>query len=496
MPLKKNIISNYLSQGWSALMGLAFVPLYIKYLGMEAYGLIGVFAVLQGVLTLLDMGMTPTLTREMARFKAGVHTSQTIRELMYSLVVISVGIVIVIASTLWITSDWLAQNWLHAEKLPLSIVSKSIAIMGIIVALRFFESIYRGAILGLQTQVWLNSVNAILATARGLGAVGILVWVSPSIEAFFIWQVCISLVTVLTFSIHVHRVLPPANHSVNFSISAISSVWGFARGMIATTLFSLILTQADKILLSRILNLESFGMYTLAATVANVLMLLGVPLVQSYYPRFTELHERQNEIGLAAAYHQGSQLMTAIIVPAALILILHGETVLHIWTGNYELSRSSSSLLALLALGTVFLGLMNIPYMLQLAHGWSMFAAKVNAVLVVILIPVLLWAVPRYGVIGAAWVWVAITSSYIFIVIHIMHRRILPKEKWVWYWQDTILPMASASFIGVLLSSTVSIASTNVSNILWLIFSGFAMVTAAVLAAPDLRYIAFKKLKI
>ena len=61
-----NVIANYLGQGWVALMGLAFVPIYIKYLGMEAYGLIGIFAVLQVSLTVLDMGMAPTLNREMA----------------------------------------------------------------------------------------------------------------------------------------------------------------------------------------------------------------------------------------------------------------------------------------------------------------------------------------------------------------------------------------------------------------------------------------------
>jgi O-antigen/teichoic acid export membrane protein len=45
--LKRNLIANYLGQGWTALVGLAFIPLYIKYLGIEAYGLIGLFGVIQ-----------------------------------------------------------------------------------------------------------------------------------------------------------------------------------------------------------------------------------------------------------------------------------------------------------------------------------------------------------------------------------------------------------------------------------------------------------------
>ena len=64
-------------------MMLFFIPLYIKYLGIEAYGLIGIFALLQAWLALLDMGMTPTLSREMARFTGGAHDAQSIRDLLH-----------------------------------------------------------------------------------------------------------------------------------------------------------------------------------------------------------------------------------------------------------------------------------------------------------------------------------------------------------------------------------------------------------------------------
>ena len=92
MALKRNLLANYLGQAWAALMGLAFVPLYIKYLGIEAYGLIGLFAVLQAWLSLLDMGMTPTLGREMARFTGGIHSNESIRDLLRSIEIIAVGV--------------------------------------------------------------------------------------------------------------------------------------------------------------------------------------------------------------------------------------------------------------------------------------------------------------------------------------------------------------------------------------------------------------------
>jgi hypothetical protein len=76
--LKRNLIANYLGQGWRALMGLAFIPLYIRYLGIDAYRLIGIYAILTAWPGLLDLGMRPALGREMTRFTGGVHDAQSI----------------------------------------------------------------------------------------------------------------------------------------------------------------------------------------------------------------------------------------------------------------------------------------------------------------------------------------------------------------------------------------------------------------------------------
>lgn len=124
--LKRNLLANYLGQGWTAVMGLAFVPLYIRYLGMEAYGLIGLFAVMQAWLTLLDMGMTPTLNREMARYTAGAHSPQSIRDLLRSLEILCFSVAALIAVGVWAGSGYLASDWLKAEKLPTTVVAQAI----------------------------------------------------------------------------------------------------------------------------------------------------------------------------------------------------------------------------------------------------------------------------------------------------------------------------------------------------------------------------------
>lgn len=487
MSLKKNVLANYLGQGWSGLIGLAFVPLYIEYLGIEAYGLIGIFALLQAWLTLLDMGMTPTLNREMARYTAGAHTPQSIRDLLRSLEIVCFGIAALIGVMIWAASGWLAADWLRADKLPLDVVAQAIAIMGGVAAFRFVEGIYRGAILGLQRQVFFNLVNVSLTTVRAAGAIAVLAWISPTIEAYFVWQGIVSIVSVAILALATHRSLPATSRRARFSQQALLDIRDFAAGMMATTFLAILLTQVDKVLLSKLVSLEAFGYYTLAGTVATTIGMLIAPVTQAFYPRFTELVAKGDSQALVHAYHRSAQLVTVLAAPVALMLVFFGENLLILWSGDAALAREVAPLLALLAAGTLLNGLMHIPYMLQLAHGWSSFAVRVNLMAVAVLVPAILWATPRYGGIGAAWVWVLLNTGYILIGIHFMYRRLLPNEKWNWYWGDVALPILAATVAAGGLSLLQPVQAGKLVEFGWLFAYGLCIFGAAITMTPQLR---------
>ena len=64
-----NAISNYIGQAYSMFITLASVPICIKYLGTEAYGLIGFFVLLQNFTSFLDFGLSITINRLIAQAK-------------------------------------------------------------------------------------------------------------------------------------------------------------------------------------------------------------------------------------------------------------------------------------------------------------------------------------------------------------------------------------------------------------------------------------------
>lgn len=425
-------------------MAIAFVPVYIKYLGIEAYGLIGLFVVIQAWLVLLDMGMTPTLTREMARFEAGEHSPQAIGNLLRTLEIVCLGVAVLICSGMVLAADWLANHWLQADGLAPQTMQTAVCIAGLVIALRFVEGLYRGAIFGLQRQVWFNAANAGVSTVRGVGVIGVLAWVAPTVEAFLLWQLALAIVPVVLYAWKTHSVLPRTPQRVRFSSRALADVWRFAGGMMATTALVLLLTQVDKLLLSRLLSLEAFGYYVLASAVAAALQMMLGPITAAVYPRMVTLVADSDPTPLVKLFHFAAQLITVALVPAALVLAFHAQGVLFAWSGDAVLAAQAAPALSVLVLGTLLNGLLHVPYQLQLAHGWTGLGIKANLVAVAVLVPAILWLVPIYGGIAAAWIWVALNAGYLIVSAPVMFRRLLPSEQRSWYVHDLGIPSAGA----------------------------------------------------
>ncbi len=485
--VKANVIANYFSQAYVALMGFVFVPVFIKFLGVEAFGLLGIFAILQSSLALLDMGMKPALGREMARFTAGALDAQSIRDLLRSVAIAAAAMAAVVFLGTWWSARWIASKWLNVQTLPLNTVRHALVGMGILCALRFVENIYSGSIAGLQRQVLQGVLSSSLVTARALGAIAVLAWVSPTVEAFFIWQVLISAITIPILASVVYRELPTCPRPARFSWASVRSIWRFAGGILTITLLSLLLTQFDKILLSRLLPLSVFAIYAVASVLSSALYMLSTPIGAAFYPSFAQLITLGDVAALRHAYHQAAQLSAVVMGSAAIVLIIFADTVLSAWTANPSLTRDAAPILRVLAFGTLLGGFIGVPLQMQLAYGWTKLTIQMNFIAVALLVPMLFLIVPRYGGIGAAWVWVALNSAYLLFDIYFMHLRLLPLDKWRWYGRDVVVPASAAAAATLACRYCMPHRAGTVCELLVLLFTSACAVTAAVLVSPLVR---------
>ena len=74
-------------------------------------------------------------------------------------------------------------------------------------------------------------------------------------------------ISLVLFAGAIYGILPIGTRPAHFSFVSLIKVWKFAAGMVVIILFTTLMMQLDKILLSRLLPLDNFSYYALAALV-------------------------------------------------------------------------------------------------------------------------------------------------------------------------------------------------------------------------------------
>lgn len=455
MSLKRNVFANFAGSAWLALMGLAFVPFYIKLMGVESYGVVGIFVTLQAVFLILDMGLTQSISRELARLSAIEGGFQRMAATLRTMELVYWGVAVLVALCVALLSYPIAFFWVNTDGLSKEQVLRSLLLIAVVMGLRWPVSLYIGGLNGLQRQVEVNKYLAIFATAQGAGALAALWFIAPTLTVFFSWQALVAAVQFYYFRRCIGQAVNLTS-LVSFDFGVLQEIWRFAAGMTGISLLTTVLTQLDKVLLSKMLGLKEFGFYIFSATVASVIMRVVAPLFTAYSPKLTALvaHGQQEE--QAITYHQGCQIMSILIVPAALALAFFGHDIVFLWTRDLPLANATSLIIALLVLGNMFNGLVTIPYALQLAHGWTRLAIYQNIVGVVFLAPAIYFLSKEYGGVGAAFAWMFLNLSYFLIGAPIMYRRFMKGHAWRWIIFDILMPATPSLILFSFLKFNIS----------------------------------------
>lgn len=478
----------------SAFLGLVFIPIYIKFMGMEAYGLIGFFIILQSLFVVLDFGLGSTLNREIARLAVLEHKSQDMRDLLRTLEVPFWSVALIIGATVILVAPFCANHWLKLEKLAPLTVQRAIMIMGVALALQWPYGLYSGGLQGLQKQVLVNILAVTSSLCRGLGAVLILWRLSPTVEAFFIWQLFISAGQTGVTAFFLWRSLPRHAARPVFRTDLLRQVWRFALGVSGINFLATILTQIDKVILSKMLSLEVFGYYTLAYTLAVNLCRFVSPIAIAAYPRFTNLVSIDAREQLVKIYHQCAQVVSVFVFSAAIIIALFSKEIILLWTQNSTIAEHSYQITSVLVIGTALNSLMQIPYMLQLAYGWTKLTFYFALVSVVMLVPLIILFVTWFGALGAAVVWIILNLGGILVVIPLMHKRLLPSEKMRWYKEDIGWPCLVALVAAGTFHLLAPSGSGKILQLVWLAAASGLTLGLTALATAATREVLFAKM--
>jgi O-antigen/teichoic acid export membrane protein len=433
-----------LSRIVAALVGIFFVPIYVRLLGLESYGLISFYSTLVGTLSLLDLGLSTAISRQIAIDRSDNAILKNTYDLIFSVELIYWGIGAVLGLLIVLASGFIAESWVIAKSLPVSEIKMAVMLMGIVFAFQFPMSIYNGGMIGFEKQNQNAVITALFSIVKAVGVIFILKYVRSSVEVYFLWQIAVTVLFTAILRIYVWRNAFVVGIKAAFSVIQLKKIWKFALGMTGISLITFFITQLDKIVVSKMLSLEYLGYYSLAFLIASAINQLISPIQPVMFPKLTALINTNDQSAIAQLYHRTARWISIIIFPIGCVLFFFANEILLFWSGNAELTVNTAPILQVCVAGSVCNCLMWLPYLFMLAKGNTRFTFYQNLIIMIIMVPALYMLTKNYGALGASFVWLIVNLGYVLISIPLFHHFFLKGELFNWYLKDVAFPLIAS----------------------------------------------------
>lgn len=436
--LRTNVIANYVGRLWSIASVYVFVPIYVRILGVDAFGLIAFYSVALAILFVADAGLSSSFAREAAREQDRARLLNllvTIETCLFAIVG-GVGLLMLLCAPL------VAEHWLSKSgALNSQVTTDSVRLMAVALVPQITMSLYFGGLMGLQQQVRANTLSVLFGVSRsGLVVIPIFLWDDPRV--FFLWQVIVSWGFLFVMRMALRKALgatPEARGS--FSFALVRPIKGYALGMLALSVIAGLNTQMDRLIVSALRPITEFSYYALAATLSQIPTVMTMPIAMALLPRLTALRERQHHRELREAYERYTYMIAALSSAAAFTLIFFAEEMLALWMRGTPMPSMIVPVVQLLTFGGLFLALQLTPFQLSLANGHNKTNVRLGAVVLMISVPTQVLLISQFGLVGAAIPWLGINAFAFLYLGVVLNKMFYQGHPAWWFLQCTVPPV-------------------------------------------------------
>jgi O-antigen/teichoic acid export membrane protein len=430
--LARSTLWNFGASIASILIALVSVPILIKYLGAERFGVISLVWVVEGQFSLFDLGLSRALTKLVAE-KLGISREMDIPAIFWS-ALLMMGVAGVVAGILLrALSPWLVHSIL---KVPANIQPETLTSF-YLVALSLPVVISSAGLRGyLEAHQRFDLISSVRVP------ISILSYLVPLLVLPFsktLVPVIVVLISgrFLAWAIHLSlcfRVSPALRKNMTVEGAPLRYMFSFGGWMTVTNVVSPIMVNLDRFLIGALISMSAVAYYVTPYEAVTKLWIIPSALSGVLFPAFaTALGQDRNRAALL--FEKAVTYTFLSLFPVIVGVLALGHFGLQIWLGA-AFAQKCSLVLSFLAIGVFANSLAQVPFWQIQAASRPDWAAKVH----LIELPFYLlafWALTkRYGINGAAAAWmlrtVVDTTIMFWLSSRLLHESKPAIQRLVW----------------------------------------------------------------
>jgi O-antigen/teichoic acid export membrane protein len=411
-----NAMYSLIGQAIPMIAGVISIPILIKTLGTDRFGILTLSWIVISYFSLFDLGLGRALTQLVAERLGKGDDDRSISELTWTASILMLVLGIVGALLFLGISPWLVREVLNipseiqnetlhtfyilAFSIPL--VTSTAGFVGFLSALQRFDLInlikvplglfmFTAPLLALPFSNHLTFVVGILLIGRIIG------WVIYA-------KLCI-------------QAMPALLSYRNFSYKLLLPLIKFGGWMTLTNIIGPLMTYMDRFLISALISVTAVAYYATPYEIVTKLWIIPTALVTVLFPAFsTSFSEDPGRV--EKLFYRGVRYIFLALFPIVLAIVLFAHELLDLWLGQ-EFAKNGAPVLQWLAIGVLINSLAQVPFSLIQGLGRPDITSKFH-LFELPLYGLLLWQLTNsYGIIGAAYAWViriAIDTLILFLI--------------------------------------------------------------------------------
>jgi O-antigen/teichoic acid export membrane protein len=421
--LAKNTIFNFSGQAFILVIAVFAIPLLIKGMGTDRFGVLALVWAFVGYFSLFDLGLGRALTAFVARSvsKDQNDTPSLIWTGFSLLVVLGIaGALAIFASAPWLVQDLL--------KIPPGLQEESLTALYLITAIFPFvitQAGFRGILEGLQRFDVVNGINVTLGLFNFGGSLLVLSF-STHLGVFTAVVIAGRLIAWIASLGFCFKLIPNLQKWRFPEPATAKNLLKFGGWMTVTNVVGPLMVYLDRFLIGAWISVAAVAYYTTPYDVVTRLWIIPGALVGALFPVFSAA-QGENPNSTKRLFSLSVKYIYIALFPLALLIVAFAREGLTFWLDDI-FAAQSAAVLQWLAVGVLINSLAHVPFALIQGAGRPDLTAKLHLLELPFYLVCVSLLIHLHGITGAAIAWTMRVSVDAILLFFLASRLFLEKK--------------------------------------------------------------------
>jgi O-antigen/teichoic acid export membrane protein len=417
--LTRNVLWNFAGQIAPLFAAVIAIPVLIRGLGTDRFGLLTLAWMVIGYFSLFDFGLGRALIKLVSE-ALGEGRLTEIPKLVWTALALMALLGIAGAASMFVLSGWLVAS---ALKVPENLQTEglnSFRVLAFSIPVVIFATGLRGILEAYRRFDLVNLVRMPLGILTFVAPLAVLPF-SSRLDVIVTALLGVRILLCIVNAMMCERVVPGLLWRFSYSGRLVRPMLRFGGWMTVTNVISPVMVYMDRFLISGVLGLAAVAYYVTPFEIVTKLLIIPGALVGVLFPMFSA--------GLATDRLQTAQLfrrsvnwLFLCVFPIVLLITVFAADGLRLWLSD-EFAQRGAAVLQWLATGVLINSLAYVPFAFVQGAGRPDLSAKLHLAELPFYLLVLWLFMQQWGIVGAAAAW-TLRVSVDAVVLFAMSARL------------------------------------------------------------------------